>query len=274
VDQRAAWRNLVAAHGSGRAGYIVDNYQPSNLPLFVPDELKWMVDFDAAVAAGLGLKIDLDREQSALGFDRLLVFGLQLSLDEAGGKAALEDLLRHHTLGRAGLSLAPQGTTTHNTTGKGADYTTLDDADQSFDDRKNAPLFTLTSDSMQKSDGQWLAELLGIDPTVLTGVHAAGGGDQMRSRAMQRALWPATMGYGWINCWRRSSVTMSLRARAGSSPTSLWVAGRPRLSASAALWRPTDYGLLTHRMARPATRRRWLDRPTNRLCESLVRYLA
>jgi len=32
ADQRAAWSSLVAAHGSGRAGYIVDTYQPTNLP--------------------------------------------------------------------------------------------------------------------------------------------------------------------------------------------------------------------------------------------------
>ena len=31
ADERAAWRGLVAAHGSGRAGYIVDTYQPTNL---------------------------------------------------------------------------------------------------------------------------------------------------------------------------------------------------------------------------------------------------
>ena len=30
ADERAAWRGLVAAHGSGRAGWIVDNYAPSN----------------------------------------------------------------------------------------------------------------------------------------------------------------------------------------------------------------------------------------------------
>ena len=32
ADQRAAWRSLVAAHGSARAGYIVDTYQPTNPP--------------------------------------------------------------------------------------------------------------------------------------------------------------------------------------------------------------------------------------------------
>ncbi len=30
-DERAAWRDLVTAHGSGRAGYIADTYQPVNL---------------------------------------------------------------------------------------------------------------------------------------------------------------------------------------------------------------------------------------------------
>src|SRR5439155_150272 len=39
---------------------------------------------------------------------------------------------------------------------------------------------------------------LGIDPSVLQAVHAAGGADQARARAMQRALWPATLGY-WLD---------------------------------------------------------------------------
>ena len=42
------------------------------------------------------------------------------------------------------------------------------------------------------------AELLGIDPALFTGIHAADGRDQMRARAMQRALWPATIGY-WMD---------------------------------------------------------------------------
>ena len=133
---------------------------PDGEDLFVPDQLKWMVDFDAAVAAGLGLVIDLTREQAALGFDRLIVLGLQLSLNENTGQAALEEIMNHHAWGRAGLSLLPQGTVAHNTTGKGADYTKFGGADQSFDDRKHAPLFSVTSDPMQKRDGQWLAEIL------------------------------------------------------------------------------------------------------------------
>ena len=30
ADERAAWRGLVASHGSGRAGWIVDTYRPAN----------------------------------------------------------------------------------------------------------------------------------------------------------------------------------------------------------------------------------------------------
>jgi hypothetical protein len=171
---------------------------PQNGDLFFPDELKWLVDFERAVAAGMGIVIDLTAEQARAGFDRLLVLGLQLSAQHVDGKAALEEMLHHHAVGRSGLTLVPQGTPTHNTTGKGTGYTRLDNADQSFDDRKDAPLFTLTSDPMQKRDGQWLGELLGIDVNLFTSVHASGGTDQMCVRAMQRALWPATLGY-WMD---------------------------------------------------------------------------
>ena len=46
-----------------------------------------------------------------------------------------------------------------------------------------------------KTDGQWLAELLGIDPAVVAAVPGADGTDQREARAMNAALWPATWGY-------------------------------------------------------------------------------
>jgi hypothetical protein len=175
-----------------------ETIHPVNGDLFVPDELEWLVDFDRAVAAGMGLKIDLTAQQAQSGFDRLIVLGLELSSSESDSKAALEQLLQHHHWGRSGLSLVPQGTPTHNVTGTGTGYTQLDNADESFDDRKNAPLFTMTPDPMAKRDAEWLAELLGIDPSVLETVHGSDGCDQMLARAMQCALWPATLGY-WMD---------------------------------------------------------------------------
>ena len=48
-------------------------------------------------------------------------------------------------------------------------------------------------DWSRKSDGQWLAELLGIDERVLARVHHADATDQREARAMNLALWPAVL---------------------------------------------------------------------------------
>src|SRR5712691_4566605 len=171
---------------------------PDGPDLFVPDELKWMVDFDRAVAAGMALAIDLTLEQARTGFDRLLVIGLKLSTPANAGVAALQELLLHHQTGRSGFSFVAQGTPAHNATGAGAGHSRDDDADASFDDRKNVPLFTVVADATQKADGQWFAEFLGLDPGFVATAHGSGGADQKQARAMQTALWPVTLGY-WMN---------------------------------------------------------------------------
>ena len=175
-----------------------DSIHPDGDSLAVPDELLWLVDFERAQATGLGLAIDLTPEQARAGFDRLLVVGVQMSASSGDGQAALQDLLLHHQSGRTGLALVPQGSPAHNTTGAGTAYTRVDDPDASFDDRLHEPLFTPVSDPMAKRDGQWVAEALGIDPSLFGTVHGAGGVDQIQARAMQRALWPATLGY-WMD---------------------------------------------------------------------------
>lgn len=171
---------------------------PDGPDLFVPDQLQWMVDFERAVAAGMALAISLKPEQYAAGFTRLLVLGLQLGTAATDGPAALQELLAHHQWSRSGFSFVAQGTPAHNITGSNAGSTPEDDADQSFDDRKNRPLFTPLIDPTQKRDGQWLAEFLQLDSTFVAGVHGSGAVDQMQARAMQTALWPATFGY-WMD---------------------------------------------------------------------------
>ncbi len=171
---------------------------PNGPDLFVPDELKWMVDFDRAVAAGMAVAIDLTPAQAANGFDLLMVLGLQLSTPAESGPAALQELLMHHQNGRSGFSLLPQGTTAHNSSGAGSGYSKGDDSDTSFTDRKNRPLFTPVPDPTEKRDGQWFSEFLGLDPAFVAGVEGAAGVDQKQARAMQTAMWPATLGY-WMN---------------------------------------------------------------------------
>jgi hypothetical protein len=177
-----------------------ETIHPEGEELVVPEELRWLVDFEAAVAVGMGIAIDIDPEQARAGFDRLLVFGVQLEPTAAEGRKALEELLQHHHAGLGGLEILAQGTPTHNTTGKTSGYGRGDDSDSeaSFDDRRAMPLFTPTTEPLGRRDGQVLADALGIESAILEGVHGADGEDQLRARAMQRALWPATGGY-WMD---------------------------------------------------------------------------
>ena len=164
--------------------------------LLMPDELKWIADFDLAVKVGMGFRIDLNETQAQRGFDRVLVVGLRLSADEQAAKGELETLFQHHAFSRAGLAVLPQGTPTNNTEVEGSGFKRLDDPDESFDDQK-APLFVPEADWLDKRDGQWLAEYLGIDPALFTHIHQGGAMDQLAARAMNIALWPATLGY-WM----------------------------------------------------------------------------
>ncbi|BEP14780.1 hypothetical protein acdb102_30910 [Acidothermaceae bacterium B102] len=168
--------------------------RPDNGQLILPDQLAWLADFDRAVADGLGFRVDLSPQQAAGGFDRVYVVGLRGLESPADSATGLATLLAHHSAGRAGLALVAQGTPTNNLEGADAGYRRTDDADASFDALQAGPPAP-QSDPRLKADGQWLTDLLGIDPAALTAVPGVHGLDQRDARAMQTLLWPATMGY-------------------------------------------------------------------------------
>jgi hypothetical protein len=169
--------------------------QDVNGDMVVSDDIRWMIDFEDACNKGLGFKIDLTPIQLREGFDTIFALGVRLSNDEQKGAALLEELFDHHRLSRKGLSVLKQGTATNNTDTTAAGHQNLDDADESFDELKQAQLFTVETDPFLKKDGQLLAESLGISYESLYKVKNAGFTDQQESKAMNTALWPATMGY-------------------------------------------------------------------------------
>ncbi|CAL1519322.1 hypothetical protein [Chitinophaga sp. MM2321] len=169
--------------------------QDANGDLVIGEDIRWMVDFEDACNKGLGFKIDLTPIQASEGFDRILTLGVRLSTDQEKGTALLEELIDHHRLSRKGFALLKQGTPTNNTDTTGAGYASLDDADESFDEMKKDKLFDIESDPFLKKDGQWLAESLGISYDALYKVKNSGFTDQLEGKAMNVALWPATMGY-------------------------------------------------------------------------------
>jgi len=219
---------------------------PDGADLFVPDQLQWMVDFDRAVAAGMALAIPLTADQYANGFTRLIVLGLKLSSASKDGPAALQEMLAHHQWSRSGFFLLPQGTPAHNAAGSSAAATPENDADASFNDRLNRPLFSPVSDPRQKRDGQWLAEYLHLDAAFVAGVHGSDGVDQMQVRAMQTALWPATLGYWMDTLFTPNPGTTSIFSDAVIESTrsffTSYVSGRGPLPAIRIAGQP--YGIL------------------------------
>lgn len=168
----------------------------ANGDLFIPEDMKWMVDFERAVEVGMGFRVNLTVDQALRGFDRLVVLGVRLSADEQGGKELVETLFEHHHYTRTGISVLPQGTPTNNTEQGGAGYAHGEDADATFNDFFKSPvLYTPENNPLLRRDGQWLADYLGLDPAVIQRIPGGGGTDQLEARAMNIALWNGTLGY-------------------------------------------------------------------------------
>ena len=160
-------------------------------------ETQWLFDFEEAVRLGLGFKVDLTPVQLRAGFDRLFVLGVKLSADELEAKAELEDLIQHHHFGTSGFSILPQGTPTNNTEEEDSGYTENEDFEETYERYFLNENVDDPNDFFTKKDGKWLGELLGIDinRASLNLVENYYQTDQCESKAMNIALWNATIGY-------------------------------------------------------------------------------
>lgn len=218
--------------------------------LIVPEPLQWLFDFDQAIEVGMGMRIDLDNSTSG-GFARVLVIGLRGIADPTRGQADLETLLSAQIHSGLGLSVLAQGTPTNNTEIATSGQTRFGDADKSFE-AFTRDQFVATDDPLDKRDGQWLAELLGIDPLVLTRTEGAGGTDRRAAQAMNSALWPATLGY-WSETLMAPAFSPATRTRTRDFFCEHVVAGGSLPSLRIG-WQP--YGILP---ATPFDRLQWLS---------------
>lgn len=163
--------------------------------LEVNKDIKWLIDFDEAVAKGMGFKINLSPDQARRGFDRLFVVGVRMSANVETGQKLLENLFEHHHYSRKGMRIIRQGTPTNNTE-NASGYAWREDADVSFSHYFiKANQDATAADWTTRTDGQWLVECLGINPTKLSAIENYMATDQSDAKAMNIALWPATLGY-------------------------------------------------------------------------------
>jgi hypothetical protein len=161
--------------------------------LLIDPALRWLVDFDAAVAVGMALQIPL-LPYEVNGFSRILVLGLRLSSSPADNTALVERTLQAQRFSR-GLSVVPQGTPTNNTDEATSGLTTPSESiDESLALELDPAPFVVDSDHFKKSDGQRLAEALGLSLDLVRALPAATGTDVADALAMNRALWSGTIG--------------------------------------------------------------------------------
>jgi len=159
---------------------------PADLP--VDAGLQWMVDFPAAVAAGMGLIVPLTSAQRAAGFDQLFVYGLRAA-DPKPAQTWAGLLNAHHYTD--GLSFLPQGAPTNNTPDATSIYSRKDpDFETSFETERQSPLT-----GNPAADSAAFASLTGIPAATFDHVQYSGETGALNSQDMLRVLWPATLGY-------------------------------------------------------------------------------
>ena len=171
-----------------------DQIKADGPDLEVPDELAWLTDFDEAVDKGMGFKVNLTERNLPAAFSRLFVLGIRLSCDADEGADELTELIAHHQASRKGFSLLPQGRPTNNTDASTAGRTWWEDPDESFRHFFEPPTDD-PDDWKHRRDGAWLAGVLGVQREALKQSVNYYGTDQAEARAMNIALWPATLGY-------------------------------------------------------------------------------
>ena len=160
--------------------------------LAIDDGMKWMVDFEAAEKVGMGIRIALTPEQPK-AFDILLVLGTRVDSNSPDAAKQLVELLNAHHY-TDGLSFLLNGTPSNNTADAPSGFSSVDPGqEESYATERESKSFK-TGDA---SNADIVTTALGLQSSASTLAHLANADaqEQLNARHMNRALWPATMGY-------------------------------------------------------------------------------
>lgn len=167
---------------------------PPGTDLTLEDSVRWLVDYDRALALGMAVGIPLNATQQTRGFDRLFVLGVRLSSDRYDAQARMERLFEGHHY-RAGTEILRQGTPTNNTADTRSSYVSpLDTGDDGYE-YEVLGNWSPASDVHEKNDAQRAAEAIGVDYSALNYLRNGTYAGARDAENMNRALFRATLGY-------------------------------------------------------------------------------
>lgn len=159
----------------------------TGLPL--DSAVAWTLDFTRALAQGMALRIPIDNEDLDRGFDRVFVVGVKTSDTPQRIAERIGALFDSHHYTR-GIALVPQGTPTNNTEDGASAWPPTDvGGNESFRIERGDDL------TAAGEDAKLLARALGVDAAHFAHMAGADANEQRASRAMNRVLFPATLGY-------------------------------------------------------------------------------
>jgi hypothetical protein len=165
----------------------------------VDEGMRWMVDFEEAEAAGMGLRISLSAANLAAPIECLFVLGVNITATANEGATQLSEQLdaQHYT---DGLEFMRFGTPSNNTSAERSGYGAEDTGhERSFATESGVVDVTLD----EQSNAQRLGTAFGLPGAdiapVLAGVGGGGDTHEADLHSMNGALWQATWGYFLTN---------------------------------------------------------------------------
>lgn len=198
-------------------------------------DLGWLVDFNAAEANGMGLRIPYSPAAGSR-IERLVVVGTRGGLAAKEGAARLTELFRAHRF-TDGLSFVPQATPTNNTPDTVSGYSSLD---LSYE---TSPVAEPTPYSPgDGSNRDILSRALGIDAAAFAHVPGADAPEQRDAHHMNTLLWKATWGYALEHILEGPGSPTADAIRLGREHFAAFVRGRGPIPALRVGHQP--YGVL------------------------------
>jgi hypothetical protein len=159
--------------------------------LVVAEPWRWMVDFDAAVDVGMGIRVALPPPWDTTGFDLLMAIGVRGATTPAGAVATVEELLGAHRFDD-GCAIVRSGTPTNNTDAVLSGWRPPStEVEQLFAIEHRPP--EITPGPLGESDGMRLVRLLGLGQNFVRGLPNATATDIAEALAMNRAASFATI---------------------------------------------------------------------------------
>jgi hypothetical protein len=164
--------------------------------LVVGEDYAWISDFEKAIEMGLGMRLSLPDPFNNQGFDRLMVLGVRVSSEPEDHKVLLEELIDNHHYAPEGMALLRQGTPTNNRSDRRSGFSVDDtEGEASFEVETGRQEVPEAVADLEKTDAQRLAEAWDIELEKLVCLANAGRWEVTQAKVMNKALWPATLGY-------------------------------------------------------------------------------